>query len=63
VFPIPSAMGAFAGYKLSYYFLQFLDWKKFWKKNKIFDTPVQISYIYKTKIKLKTKNKKKWKKF
>jgi hypothetical protein len=25
VFPIPSAMGAFAGYKLSYYFLQFLD--------------------------------------
>jgi hypothetical protein len=25
VFPIPSALGAFAGYKLSYYFLQFLD--------------------------------------
>jgi hypothetical protein len=25
VFPIPSALGAFSGYKLSYYFLQFLD--------------------------------------
>jgi uncharacterized membrane protein len=25
VFPIPSALGAFAGYKLSYYFLQFLS--------------------------------------
>jgi uncharacterized membrane protein len=25
VFPIPSTLGAFAGYKLSYYFLQFLD--------------------------------------
>jgi hypothetical protein len=25
VFPIPSTLGAFAGYKLSYYFLQFLS--------------------------------------
>lgn len=25
VFPIPSAFGAFTGYKLSYYFLQFLS--------------------------------------
>lgn len=25
VFPIPSALGAFTGYKLSYYFLQFLS--------------------------------------
>ena len=25
VFPIPSTLGAFTGYKLSYYFLQFLD--------------------------------------
>ena len=63
VFPIPSALGAFAGYKLSYYFLQFLDWKKFCKKNKIFDTLVQISYIYNSKIKLNKKKQKKWKKF
>jgi hypothetical protein len=33
-------MGAFTGYKLSYYFLQFVDWKKFWKKSKIFDYSV-----------------------
>jgi hypothetical protein len=45
VFPIPSTLVHFTGYKLSYYFIQFYLKKSFVKKTKNL-TPQEISYIY-----------------